>query len=62
MEKYLDDFNASNEKEYDIHASFGAIRRVPKADDTLESFIKESDEVMYMNKVANKAKRGEALR
>lgn len=62
MEKYLDDFNESGEKEYDIHASFGAIRRVPKQEDTLESFIKESDEVMYMNKVANKTKRGEAMR
>lgn len=62
MEQYLDNFNNSGEKEYDIHASFGAVRRVPTKEDTLECFIKESDEVMYMNKIANKTKRGEPLR
>lgn len=62
MEKYLENFNANDEKIYDIHASFGAVRHVPQEGDTLESFIKESDEVMYMNKIANKTKRGEPLR
>ena len=62
MEKYLDNFNRSEEKEYNIYASFGVVRRVPTEEDTLERFIKESDEIMYMNKIANKTKRGEPLR
>lgn len=62
IEKYLDKFNAANEKEYDIHASFGTVKHVPGEKDTLETFIKESDEVMYMNKIANKTRRGEPLR
>lgn len=59
---YLDDFNASGEKEYDIHASYGLVRRVPGEKDTIEDFIRESDEIMYVNKVRNKTKRGESLR
>lgn len=62
VQRFLDDFNASGEKEYQIHASFGAVCRVPKKKDTIGNFIKESDEIMYMNKIANKTKRGEPLR
>lgn len=36
--------------------------RVPSQQDTMEIFIKESDEIMYRNKVINKINRGEALR
>lgn len=62
VERYLDSFNSTKQKEYDIHASFGAVYRVPKKRDTLQHFMKESDEVMYINKVTNKTKRGEVLR
>ena len=59
---YLDAFNESGGKEYDIHASYGYACRVPSQQDTMEIFIKESDEIMYRNKVINKINRGEALR
>lgn len=49
-------------KKYDIHASYGYACRVPSQQDTMEIFIKESDEIMYRNKVINKINRGEALR
>lgn len=55
-------FNESGGKEYDIHASYGYACRVPSQQDTMEIFIKESDEIMYRNKVINKINRGEALR
>ncbi len=62
VEKYLSDFNASKEKEYNIYASVGYVCRVPKPEENMETFTRESDEVMYKNKVANKTKRGEPLR
>lgn len=60
--KYLDDFNATDEKKYDIHASYGYTCRVPAEQDTMEGFIKVSDEIMYRNKMINKINRGEPLR
>ena len=62
LEQFLGKFNASSEKEYDIHASFGYVCRIPAEGDTLETMTKESDEAMYENKVSNKKRRGEALR
>lgn len=62
IEKYLESFNTSGEKEYDIHASYGYVCRVLKDEDSMETYIKESDEMMYKNKVENKRRRGEPLR
>lgn len=62
LEQFLQEFNDSNEKRYDIHASCGYVCRVPTCEDSMEQFIKESDEIMYENKLENKRKRGEALR
>lgn len=62
VEKYLNDFNASGVKEYSIHASYGYACRVPSKEDSMERFIKESDEIMYRNKMINKINRGEPLR
>ncbi len=62
LKKYLDMFNAGDEKEYKIHASCGYACRIPGQGDTLERFIKESDEMMYRNKMINKINRGEPLR
>lgn len=62
LEMYLDTFNRSGQKKYDIHASCGYAYRIPKRDDTMERFIKESDAIMYENKVRNKTRRGEKLR
>ena len=62
LEEYLNDFNASGAKEYSIHASYGYACRVPAQEDSMERFIKESDEIMYRNKMINKINRGEPLR
>ena len=62
FEDRLDDFNRRAQKEYAIHASYGYICRVPEAGDTMETFLKDSDAVMYSNKIENKKKRNEPLR
>lgn len=62
LEQFLQEFNASGAKEYDIHASCGYACRIPASDDSMEQFIKESDEIMYQNKLANKTRRGEVMR
>ncbi len=59
---YLETFNDMGRKPYKIHASFGVICKIPNPLDSLETFMKESDELMYENKVTNKKKRGEKLR
>lgn len=62
LEDFLEDFNASGEKEYEIHASTGFVCRIPTLEESIETYTKESDGAMYQNKVLNKAKRGETLR
>lgn len=62
IDKQLEIFNASGQKEYQIHASYGCTYRIPAKDDTMEQFIKESDEEMYRNKMINKIRRGEQIR
>lgn len=62
LEDYLREFNESATKEYDIHASCGYAYRIPVSEDSMEQFIKESDEVMYQNKQKNKMSRGEVMR
>lgn len=62
LQRYLDTFNHSGEKKYDIHASAGYVCRIPKEKESIETYTKESDGLMYQNKVINKVKRGEALR
>lgn len=59
---YLEDFNASGEKEYDVHASYGYACRIPTKGDNMERMIKQSDKMMYSNKIMNKTRRGEPLR
>ncbi len=62
FEQYLETFNEAGEKTYEIHASCGYVCRVPKEEETIETYTKESDGVMYQNKVINKVRRGEMLR
>lgn len=62
LEGYLGRFNESGKKDYNIYASSGHTYRVPKNDDSLETFVKESDEFMYNNKIKNKIRRGQMLR
>ena len=51
-----------SEKPYEVHASTGYRVGIPGASDTLESFMKESDDIMYQNKIENKRRRNEPLR
>lgn len=62
IQKTLDDFNTSGQKPYSIHASFGHVCRLATPNDSLETFMKESDEIMYKNKIKNKRHRNEPLR
>ncbi len=62
IRKTLENFNSSGEKPYQIHASFGHVCHVPSPEDSIETFMKESDEIMYKNKVENKRRRNEPLR
>ncbi len=62
MEHELEKFNKSNIKPYSIHASYGVTSHVPGETESMEQYIKESDEKMYRNKIMNKKRRGEELR
>lgn len=62
FERSLDKYNQKSGKPYEVHASWGYKVAVPTANDTIESFMKESDNIMYRNKIENKKKRKEALR
>ena len=62
MEHELEKFNSSNAKPYPVHASYGITSHVPGETESMEQYIKESDEKMYRNKMMNKKRRGEKLR
>lgn len=55
IESLADEFNKSGVKPYSIYVSVGSVCKVPERTDTISSFIKESDEIMYENKMRNKA-------
>lgn len=62
FERSLDNYNKKSRKPYDVYASLGYKMGIPGAGDTLESFMRESDDIMYRNKVTNKMKRNQTLR
>lgn len=62
FEKSLRNFNEKSGKPYEVHASLGYKFGVPTADDTIASYMKTADDLMYKNKVCNKRRRNEALR
>lgn len=62
FEQSLDKFNEKSQKPYEVHASLGYVAGIPEAGDSIESYMKESDNIMYRNKVENKRKRNESLR
>lgn len=62
FEKSLDAYNKKSGKPYEVHASLGYLAGIPTADDTIASYMKESDDLMYRNKLENKKKRKEMLR
>ena len=45
-----------------IFSKFQKLMGIPGAGDTLESFMRESDDIMYHNKLTNKMKRNQTLR
>lgn len=49
--KYIDNFNKTSGKPYQISASLGIITGIPNKDITLDEFIKFADEEMYKEKV-----------
>ena len=57
-----DNYNKKSRKPYDVYASLGYKMGIPGAGDTLESFMRESDDIMYHNKLTNKMKRNQTLR
>ena len=58
----LSTFNGKGQKPYEIHASAGFVNRIPKPDESIERFIKESDVMMYEEKTKYKEKRGGRVR
>lgn len=63
LDEYLEEFNCTSEKEYAVHASYGYACCIPKTTGAaIERLNKESDEMMYANKIMNKTSRGEPLR
>lgn len=58
----LSTFNGNGQKPYEIHASAGFVNRIPKPDESIERFIKESDVMMYEEKTKYKEKRGGRVR
>ncbi len=62
FDQSLNNFNEKSVKPYDVHASWGYKVGVPTANDTIESYMNQSDDIMYKNKVANKISRNEELR
>ncbi len=62
FEKYLDGYNEASSKPYDVHASFGYRFGIPQEEDTIEGYMRESDDLMYRHKIRNKRRRNEQLR
>ena len=62
FERSLANYNKKLRKPYEVYASLGYKMGIPGAGDTLESYMRESDDIMYRNKVANKMKRNQTLR
>ena len=62
FEDSLVKYNQKSGKPYEVHASYGYRIGIPAGEDTLESYMKESDDLMYKNKIENKRRRNEALR
>ena len=62
FERSLANYNKKLRKPYEVYASLGYKTGIPGAGDTLESYMRESDDIMYHNKVENKMKRNQTLR
>lgn len=54
---YLNDFNATSNKPYEVSASIGIINAVPNQEINLDEFIKHADEKMYEEKALSHLRR-----
>ncbi|HHX56759.1 MAG TPA: GGDEF domain-containing protein, partial [Clostridiales bacterium] len=54
VQKYLNDYNASSGRDYEIGASYGVVKQVPSPDMTLDGMIKIADALMYKDKFKRK--------
>ena len=54
VQKYLNDYNASSGKEYEVRASYGVVKQVPTCDMTIDGMIKIADALMYKDKFKRK--------
>ena len=57
IEQYIQRYNASSEKPYEVGASFGYICRTVTENDDLQAILDEADARMYENKVRRKKNR-----
>lgn len=57
FELSLENYNKKSQKPYSVYASCGYTVGVPTANDTIESYMNDSDDKMYKNKVENKIRR-----
>lgn len=57
IESYLDRYNNSSGKPYEVHTSLGILCGVPGQNDTIEALFNKADALMYENKKKNKLQR-----
>lgn len=58
FEDYLKSYNERSDKPYYVEASCGVVKGVPAAGETIDHFIKQSDELMYIQKSSRRKYRG----
>lgn len=58
VKQYMDVFNETSGKPYNISASFGCLAAVPNPSITLDEFIRQADERMYAEKAKHHLSRG----
>lgn len=57
IESYLNRYNKSSGKPYEVHTSLGILCSVPSEHDTIEALFNKADALMYENKKKHKALR-----
>lgn len=56
--EYLDEYNENSGKDYIVEASCGIVKSMPQEGETIDHFIKKSDELMYAQKSTRRKYRG----
>lgn len=55
---YLNSFNATSKKPYEVSTSLGVVTEIPNESMTLDQFINQADELMYSEKAKHHLSRG----